>query len=276
MHLHLCIPALGELRFAALKILLSILSAKATVMCLIKHQRDCTVLHTGQPQSHRQGPGSRKPHTASPASASCGTHLARSSCAAKLRPQPQSADLGLVGWHACLRPPPRSDARAGFQTRMAGSCAQVRSCGMAGDAHHLVQPDPAGSGAELAMVRALQAAGLRPQQVCHLNAHAASTPVGDAIEAAGIAKVRPTVSGHVATLCNGDSWACLAPWGPIVLCPGLHLGVCKWGLADAAWQLFWGRRVSGCRQSGSMIIRCRRKCYIALMHEHSCKQSHKK
>lgn len=60
---------------------------------------------------------------------------------------------------------------------------------MAGDSHHLVQPDPSGIGAELAMARALEAARLESSQVCHLNAHAASTPVGDAIEAAAIAKV---------------------------------------------------------------------------------------
>ena len=42
----------------------------------------------------------------------------------------------------------------------------------------------------LAMSRALQDAALEPQQICHLNAHAASTPLGDTAEMDAIAEVR--------------------------------------------------------------------------------------
>ena len=46
--------------------------------------------------------------------------------------------------------------------------AQVRGCGMAGDAHHAAQPDQNGGGARLAMLRALEDAALRPEQVSRL------------------------------------------------------------------------------------------------------------
>lgn len=55
---------------------------------------------------------------------------------------------------------------------------QVRGYGMSGDAHHITQPPPDGIGAQLAMRRALSQAGLAPDQVCYINAHATSTPQG--------------------------------------------------------------------------------------------------
>lgn len=55
---------------------------------------------------------------------------------------------------------------------------QVRGYGLSGDAHHITQPPPDGIGAQLAMQRALRQAGLAPQQVCYINAHATSTPQG--------------------------------------------------------------------------------------------------
>eukprot|EP00884_Botryococcus_braunii_P022662 jgi/Botrbrau1/907/Bobra.0167s0024.2 len=67
--------------------------------------------------------------------------------------------------------------------------AEVRGYGLSGDAHHMTQPDEGGRGARLAMRRALRQTGLPRSVVAHVNAHATSTPLGDAIEARAIADV---------------------------------------------------------------------------------------
>ncbi|MGI8332865.1 beta-ketoacyl-[acyl-carrier-protein] synthase family protein [Actinomadura scrupuli] len=58
--------------------------------------------------------------------------------------------------------------------------------GYSGDAHDIVQPDPTGSGAAKAMRRALKDAGLQPEDIVHINAHATATPQGDVAELAAI------------------------------------------------------------------------------------------
>jgi 3-oxoacyl-[acyl-carrier-protein] synthase II len=71
--------------------------------------------------------------------------------------------------------------------RRARVYAAAAGAGYSGDAHHIAQPDPDGTGATLAMRRALEAAGVEPEQVAHVNAHATSTPAGDVVEAQAIA-----------------------------------------------------------------------------------------
>ncbi|KAG6478261.1 3-oxoacyl-[acyl-carrier-protein] synthase, mitochondrial-like isoform X1 [Zingiber officinale] len=67
--------------------------------------------------------------------------------------------------------------------------AEVRGYGMSGDAYHITQPHNDGKGAILAMTRALEQSGLHPNQVDYINAHATSTPLGDAVEANAIKSV---------------------------------------------------------------------------------------
>lgn len=60
--------------------------------------------------------------------------------------------------------------------------SQVRGYGLSGDGHHITSPHPNGTGAALAMSRALKGSSVGAQHVRYINAHATSTPVGDEIE----------------------------------------------------------------------------------------------
>ncbi|XP_027366516.1 3-oxoacyl-[acyl-carrier-protein] synthase, mitochondrial [Abrus precatorius] len=72
------------------------------------------------------------------------------------------------------------------KNRGANVYAEVRGYGMSGDAYHITQPPSDGRGAILAMTCALRQSGLHPSEVDYINAHATSTPLGDAIEANAI------------------------------------------------------------------------------------------
>lgn len=54
------------------------------------------------------------------------------------------------------------------------------------DAYHPIAPRPDGSGAAEAIRKAIADAGLTPNEIDHINAHAASTPAGDLAEAHAI------------------------------------------------------------------------------------------
>lgn len=64
--------------------------------------------------------------------------------------------------------------------------AEVLGYGLSGDASHLTAPREDGSGAQLAMGRALNDANVTVHEVGYINAHATSTPIGDAIETKAI------------------------------------------------------------------------------------------
>ncbi|KAF9435942.1 Mitochondrial beta-keto-acyl synthase [Entomortierella beljakovae] len=60
--------------------------------------------------------------------------------------------------------------------------AELRGYGLSGDAHHMTAPPENGSGAAMAMRRALKASRLTAADVGYVNAHATSTPQGDIAE----------------------------------------------------------------------------------------------
>lgn len=80
--------------------------------------------------------------------------------------------------------------------------AVLAGAGIAADAHHITAPAADGSGQIAAMRKALAQAGLAPDRISHINAHATGTPVGDAAEARAIGEVfgRATVTAPKASL----------------------------------------------------------------------------
>lgn len=70
--------------------------------------------------------------------------------------------------------------------RGARPIVEVAGFGSACDAFRATDPHPEGLGALLAMRRALDDAGLAPEEVGHVNAHGTSTPGGDRAEAAAL------------------------------------------------------------------------------------------
>ena len=58
----------------------------------------------------------------------------------------------------------------------------IDGIGIASDAHHPTQPDPAGTGGKMAIEEAMKLAGTTVDDYNVINAHATGTPVGDPIE----------------------------------------------------------------------------------------------
>lgn len=70
--------------------------------------------------------------------------------------------------------------------RGAKPLARLLGAGLTADGYHLVAPDPEGTGCARAMRRAIETAGVTPQEIDHVNAHATGTGLGDLAEAKGI------------------------------------------------------------------------------------------
>lgn len=64
--------------------------------------------------------------------------------------------------------------------------AELVGYGSTADAYHITEPAPGGAGLVRAMQRAMQEAGLRPDQIDYINAHGTSTQLNDSTETQAI------------------------------------------------------------------------------------------
>jgi len=88
------------------------------------------------------------------------------------------------------------------QKRGATILAEVVGTGASGDAYHMAAPPEDGSGAAIAMQKALEEAGIDPTQVDHINAHATSTHLGDLGETRAIKTVFGAHAKNIAICSN--------------------------------------------------------------------------
>lgn len=67
--------------------------------------------------------------------------------------------------------------------------AEVIGGGMSSDAYHMTAPHPEGIGVIAVMKNCLENAGIKPEDVDHINTHGTSTPLGDVAELKAISQV---------------------------------------------------------------------------------------
>jgi len=120
--------------------------------------------------------------------------------------------------------------------RAAHAYAEVAGCGASSDAHHHVIPSPDPAPAAAAMRQALADARIEPGSIDHVNAHATSTPVGDAAEAAVLRLVlgddvdripvssTKSLTGHMLTAAGAfEALACLTALRHQAIPPTINL-----------------------------------------------------
>ena len=83
--------------------------------------------------------------------------------------------------------------------------AEITGYAATTDAHHVTAPAPGGAGAVACMRRAIERAGLRPDEVAYINAHGTSTPANDAAETAAI---RTVFGAHADALAVSSTKGC--------------------------------------------------------------------
>lgn len=75
--------------------------------------------------------------------------------------------------------------------------AEVIGGGMSSDAYHMTAPHPEGIGVIAVMKNCLENAGLKPEDIDHINTHGTSTPLGDVAELKAISEVFGTHAKNI-------------------------------------------------------------------------------
>ena len=88
------------------------------------------------------------------------------------------------------------------EARGATILAEVIGYGATADASHITLPAPGGMGAVRAARRAMEKAGVAPDEIDHVNAHATSTPEGDKAELQAIRTIFGEHASRVAVTAN--------------------------------------------------------------------------
>ena len=69
--------------------------------------------------------------------------------------------------------------------------------GLSSDAYHMTAPHPEGRGVVAVMKNCLENAGLKPEDVDHINTHGTSTPLGDVAELKAISEIFGSHAKHI-------------------------------------------------------------------------------
>lgn len=125
---------------------------------------------------------------------------------------------------------------ADARRRSARAYAEIAGCGSSSDAFHHVIPSPDPAAASEAVCKALADARVNLDDVDHINAHATSTPVGDATEAAVLRSVfdralgeipvtsTKSMTGHLLTASGAiEALACVSAIRQNVIPPTINL-----------------------------------------------------
>jgi 3-oxoacyl-[acyl-carrier-protein] synthase II len=88
------------------------------------------------------------------------------------------------------------------ESRGATILAELIGYGATADASHITLPAPGGMGAVRAARRAMEKAGVSPEEIDHVNAHATSTPEGDKAELQAIRTIFGEHASKVAVTAN--------------------------------------------------------------------------
>jgi 3-oxoacyl-[acyl-carrier-protein] synthase II len=75
--------------------------------------------------------------------------------------------------------------------------AEVLGGGLSSDAHHMTAPHPDGIGVIAVMKNCLENAGVKPEEVDHINTHGTSTTLGDVAELKAISEVFGDHAKHI-------------------------------------------------------------------------------